>query len=102
MVRSTARNTARRAAALAAAGTLAVLCTAGPALAASAPAPRAAVAAAAKADTASAPAPAAQTDPQYAQDGQNPQTDPPRWCHHREGLLSALLEGVGDLLGALL
>lgn len=100
------RSTVRRAAAFAATGALAVLVGAGPALAADSP---------------SVPGPAAagvtamqNTAPQDITAPQNitaqttaalntPQTTAPMvpWCHHR-GLLSALLEGVGDLLGALL
>ena len=51
---------------------------------------------------ASAPAPAQQTQAQI------PAPEHPEgatwvvWCHHRYGLLPGLLEGVGDLLGALL
>ena len=92
MVRSTVvrssvvRNSVRRAAALAATGALAVLATAGPALAASSPsggtAPRAGVAA------------VQDNMPKPAEENMPP-------CHHH-GLLGGLLEGLGDLLSALL
>ncbi len=122
MVRSTAvvhtavRNNLRRAAALAATGTLAVLATAAPALAQSAPAPAPAVGVVAASGAvpgsgaahnaqaqlpqsylpkADAPAPAAQNGP----------NTPPPCDHHRyyhPGLLSGLLEATGTLLSSLL
>ena len=113
MVRSSAarnsavRGTLRRAAALAATGTLAVLATAGPALAQSAPAPRTGAAAvsgvAAAHDAQSQPVSMPQALPPKID---TPQTPPPgdgEPCeHHHGGLLSSLLAGVGDLLGKLL
>ena len=120
MVRSTAvvhtavRNDLRRAAALAATGTLAVLATAAPALAQSAPASGAGVVAAsvsvsgssaahgtaaqlpqAYLPKAGAPAPAAQN---------GPNTPPPCPVHpyYHPGLLSSLLDATGALLSSLL
>ena len=104
------RSTMRRAAALAGTTALAVLTAAGPALAsAGAPAPQTQAAVAASAP---APAPAAAPAEQAPQPQQGAAQDPASgqqsgktyvlWCHHHHGLVSDLLEGVGDLLGALL
>jgi hypothetical protein len=103
------RSTMRRAAALAGASALAVLAAAGPALAADvAPAPQT-LAAAAGSGPATAPAQQGQQDPQEPQGTSQDQAPTPAdgeayiiWCHHHEGLVSELLETVGDLLGALL
>lgn len=90
------RITMRRAAALAGASALAVLVAAGPALAADAPTPQTQAAA-----VAAGPAQqgASQVQAPTPADGNTYVI----WCHHHhEGLVSDLLEGVGDLLGALL
>lgn len=104
MVRSSAvRSIARRAAALAATGTLTVLATAGPALAQSAPAPRPHTAAVSVTGAGSAqdaqPALLAQ---QANAPVQTTDTPPPCEHEHHGGLLSSLLEGTGILLGKLL
>lgn len=89
------RSTMRRAAALAGASTLAVLAAAGPALAADTPTPQtqaAATSASAQQGTSQDQAPTPADGKTYV-----------IWCHHHhEGLVSDLLESVGDLLGALL
>jgi hypothetical protein len=114
MVRSTAvrnaavRHSLRRAAALAATGTLAVLATAAPALASSAPAPVAGVAAVSSVSGAARDAQAqaqpqqlAVSVPQANAPAVTPQ-DPPPCVHHHRGLLSSLLEATGTLLSELL
>ena len=98
------RSTMRRAAALAGTATLAVLATAGPALAADTPTPQTQAALAASGPA--APAPAGQAQQATSQDPAAPTPADGKtyvvWCHHHHGLVSDLLEGVGDLLGALL
>jgi hypothetical protein len=92
------RSSVRRAAVLAGSGALVVLAAAGPAMAADVAPPARTVAAV----SASAPEPAPVTQSQLSG---TEQADGSTviWCHHHHhGLLSGLLEGVGDLLGALL
>lgn len=109
MVRSTSvpsaavRHGVRRAAALAATGTLAVLAAAGPALAQSAPAPAAGVTAVSGAVRAAQPLPLAPLARADVPAPTVPQTPPPCVHHyHHPGLVTSLLEGVGVLLSNLL
>jgi hypothetical protein len=84
------RTTVRRAAVLAATGTIAALAAAGPALAADTSAVHGAQTAAAAENVPAASA-FTMTYPDW------------RWCHHHHhGLVGGLLEGVGDVLYALL